>query len=219
MIVFSKYILYFIFYSILGWIMEVILTVVKDKKFVNRGFLLGPVCPIYGWGVLLIVFLIDSNKSDILAVFLKSIMICSILEYSTSYIMEKLFNARWWDYSNKKFNINGRICMETMIPFGILGSIVVLYVHPFLVNTVSKLNNTFLIAFSMILLLTYLFDNFISFNVMSKIKNEIVKYSLDNTEEIKKKVFSFLNNSTYLFKHIMNAFPKFEIKKKKSGRK
>ncbi len=218
MLVFSKYVIYFIIYSIIGWLMEVCLTIAEDKKFVNRGFLIGPVCPIYGWGVLLIVFLIDGNKADILGVFLKSIMICSVLEYFTSYAMEKLFNARWWDYSNKKYNINGRICLETMIPFGILGSAVVLYVHPFIVSTIDKLNNSFIIVLGIVLFIIYLLDNLISFNVMNKIKGEIVKYSLDNTEEIRKKVFSFLSDSTYLFKHIMNAFPKFVVKNKKSGR-
>ena len=218
MLVFSKYVIYFIIYSIIGWLMEVCLTIAEDKKFVNRGFLIGPICPIYGWGVLLIVFLIDGNKADILGVFLKSIMICSVLEYFTSYAMEKLFNARWWDYSNRKYNINGRICLETMIPFGILGSAVVLYVHPFIVSTIDKLNNSFIIVLGIILFIIYLLDNLISFNVMNKIKGEIVKYSLDNTEEIRKKVFSFLSDSTYLFKHIMHAFPKFVIKNKKSGR-
>ena len=218
MLIFSKYVIYFIIYSIIGWLMEVVLTIIEDKKFVNRGFLIGPICPIYGWGVLLIVFLIDGNKSDILSVFLKSIMICSVLEYFTSYVMEKLFNARWWDYSNRKYNINGRICLETMIPFGVLGSAVVLYVHPFIVSTIDKLNNSFIIVIGIVLFVLYVLDNLISFNVMHKIKGEIVKYSLDNTEEIRKKVFTFLSNSTYLFKHIMNAFPTFIIKDKKSGK-
>ena len=140
-----KYIIYFITYSFLGWVMEVVLKLINEHKFVNRGFLIGPVCPIYGWGVLFIVLLIDGNFSDILSVFLKSILICSILEYSTSFVMEKLFKARWWDYSNKRFNINGRICLETMIPFGVMGSLIVIFVHPFIVKTVSLLSNKLII--------------------------------------------------------------------------
>ena len=116
----AEYFLYFIIYSFLGWTMEVICKLVELKKFVNRGFLIGPICPIYGYGVLAIVLIIGSFKGDLLAVFLKSILVCSILEYLTSYLMEKIFKARWWDYSNKKFNLNGRICLETKIPKGII---------------------------------------------------------------------------------------------------
>ena len=110
--------------------MEVVWNVFTDKKLVNRGFLIGPYCPIYGVGCLLLVFLLGRFKGQPVILFLMSIIVCSILEYSTSYIMEKLFKARWWDYSEYKFNLNGRICAATMIPFGILGVLVVYYLNP-----------------------------------------------------------------------------------------
>lgn len=191
--------------------MEVVLKLIDEHKFVNRGFLIGPVCPIYGWGVLFIVLLIDGNFSDILSVFLKSILICSILEYSTSFVMEKLFKARWWDYSNKRFNINGRICLETMIPFGVMGSLIVIFVHPFIVKVVSLLSNKLIIILGIILFVLYLVDNLISFNVMTRIKLEIKKYNVDSTEVIKGKMKKWLNNNSVLFKRIYNAFPKFSI--------
>ena len=131
--VICTYFLYFIIYAFLGWSMEVICKLIEKHRFINRGFLVGPICPIYGYGVLLIVLLIGSTKGDLLAVFLKSILVCSILEYLTSYFMEKIFNARWWDYSRRKFNLNGRICLETMLPFGILGVFVIYILHPFIV--------------------------------------------------------------------------------------
>ena len=214
----SKFFIYFIIYSFMGWIMEVFFCFYKEHKFVNRGFLIGPVCPIYGWGVLLIVFLIDGNKSDIFAVFLKSIFICSTLEYATSFIMEKLFKARWWDYSERRFNINGRICLETMIPFGLLGSAVILYVHPFFVNIVSKLNDKLTIIVGISLMVIYLVDNLISFNVLNKIKNEISKHEVDNTEEIRNKVMKWLKGNSLLVKHIFMAFPRFKIIKRMKER-
>ena len=134
-----KYFLYFIIYSFIGWLMEVVLKSKDEHKFVNRGFLIGPICPIYGFGVLLIILLVGNSKSDLLAVFLKSILVCSVLEYFTSYFMEKLFHARWWDYSKNKYNINGRICLETMLPFGILSTIVIYVVHPLVIKFVSLL--------------------------------------------------------------------------------
>ena len=145
-----KYFLYFIIYSFIGWLMEVVLKSKDEHKFVNRGFLIGPICPIYGFGVLLIILLVGNSKSDLLAVFLKSILVCSVLEYFTSYFMEKLFHARWWDYSKNKYNINGRICLETMLPFGILSTIVIYVVHPLVIKFVSLFSNTLLIILTIL---------------------------------------------------------------------
>lgn len=210
MITIEKVFIYFIIYSFMGWLMEVCVSLYEKKRFVNRGFLIGPVCPIYGYGVLLIVLVIGKT-SDISTIFLKSIFICSILEYYTSYFMEKLFNARWWDYSNYKYNINGRICLETMIPFGILGTIITKFVHPFIVKCVSLINNKLLLIIAIILFVIFLFDNIISFNVLNKIKLQIKSVKSDNTELIRKKVMSWIDSNSALIRRMKEAFPKFEI--------
>lgn len=98
--------LYFIIYSILGWICEVIYCFVLDKKITNRGFLEGPYCPIYGTGGLIVVYFLLPVKNMPIAVFVLGMILASILEYITSFVMEKLFDTRWWDYSNNRFNIN-----------------------------------------------------------------------------------------------------------------
>ena len=200
-------------YSFLGWFMEVVITFIEDKKFVNRGFLIGPYCPIYGQGVLGILFLIGKNTNDALGVFLKSILICSLLEYFTSYLMEKVFKARWWDYSNRKFNINGRICLETMIPFGILGTLCLYVVNPFLMNVISSINKTVRLVLTIILGSIYILDNIISFNVMNKIKKNIKCQNRDNTEKIRQDVIKWLEEDSFLYRHIRNAYPNFKIKK------
>ena len=208
---FWTYFLYFIIYSFIGWSIEVIDKFFEFKRFINRGFLIGPICPVYGYGVLAILLVTGNNTSDPLAVFLKSILICSVLEYFTSYFMEKLFKARWWDYSRYKFNINGRICLETMLPFGILGSLVVYFIHPFIKSILSNFSNGLLLTISIVLFIIYLIDNIISFNVMNKIKKEIKKQKEDSTELIRKKVLEFIDANSILYKHIKNAFPKFKI--------
>lgn len=213
-----KYFLYFIIYSFIGWSMEVICKVIESKKFVNRGFLIGPICPIYGYGVLSIILLIGNNTSDVLAVFLKAILICSLLEYFTSYFMEKLFKARWWDYSRKKFNINGRICLETMIPFGILGCIVIYIIHPVVIKFVDLLGPTLMMVLATFIFIIYIIDNIVSFNVMNKIKKEIKKQAVDNTELIRKKVLDWIDTNSLLYRHIKNAYPKFKIYDKVVGR-
>ena len=206
-----KYFIYFIIYSFMGWFLEVICKLFEFKRFVNRGFLIGPICPIYGYGVLLIIILIGNSTNDILAVFLKSILVCSILEYFTSYFMEKLFKARWWDYSRRKFNINGRICLETMLPFGILGTTVVYVIHPIITKFVDIFSNQTIMIVSIVLFIIYLTDNIISFNVMSRIKDEIKRQKTDNTELIKKKIMTWLGNHSTLYRHIKEAYPKFMI--------
>ena len=98
----EKYVLLFFIYSFAGWLMETVQISIRQKKFVNRGFLIGPYCPIYGCGVILITLLLQKYAGDIPLTFILSILICGTLEYMTSYVMEKIFKARWWDYSRIK---------------------------------------------------------------------------------------------------------------------
>ena len=109
----SHYIVLFVIYSFLGWFYEsFICSKIFQKKFINRGFLLGPYCPIYGTGAVLcnIVFSTPQD-SNVFVIFISCAVGACIIEYITSYIMEKLFNTRWWDYSKLPFNLNGRICL------------------------------------------------------------------------------------------------------------
>ena len=117
----------FMFYSFVGWIIESAYVYYCTKKIMNRGFLIGPCCPIYGFGCLIFILILPKYLDDPIVLFVLAATICSVLEYITSWIMEKLFKARWWDYSNKKFNINGRICLENAMGFG-LGALLVMYI-------------------------------------------------------------------------------------------
>ena len=83
--------------------MESVGGIFKEKRFINRGFLIGPYCPVYGFGVVLITILLQKYTNDVIVLFFLAILICGTLEYATSYFMEKFFNARWWDYSKNKF--------------------------------------------------------------------------------------------------------------------
>ena len=176
MLIFKNYFSLFIIYSFLGWFMEVIWTLITDKKLVNRGFLIGPYCPIYGVGCLLLIVFLGSFKDNIFTLFLMSIIVCSILEYFTSFIMEKLFNARWWDYSDRKLNLNGRICVDTMIPFGILGVLVVYFLNPFLSNVVYFNNIVFFI-----ILFLFVADFGVSFGIIENMKGTITSVANDST--------------------------------------
>lgn len=208
--------LLFIFYAILGWIVEMIYCYISSGKIINRGFLIGPYCPIYGYGALLITLLLTPYQKDPVVLFVMSIAICSILEYFTSFIMEKIFNTRWWDYSKRKFNINGRICLETMIPFGILGSIMAYFINPILFNVLSKLEINTLNMFAFIIFIIFLMDNVISFVIISNLKNITNEIRGDSTEKITKEVRKIvLNKGAKLYQRIVKAFPSFKVIRKK----
>ena len=198
--------LLFITYSMLGWIMEMIVTVIEDKEIVNRGFLVGPYCPIYGFCSVAMVGLLSQIESIPLLIIL-SILICSVGEYLTSYLLEKIFHARWWDYSHIKFNLNGRICLRNCIFFGALGFIVVKYVNNIFLNFYNSLSPETINIIFYIILIIFVTDMILSFNVIFKIKNMSLKYvNLDNTKEIANKVKNILTERI-LSKRLFSAFP------------
>lgn len=199
--------LLFILYSFLGWVIEVINEFTTSKKFVNRGFLIGPYCPIYGFGGVFITILLTKYQNDIIVLFILSIIICSFLEYFTSYIMEKIFNARWWDYSNKKFNLNGRICLETMIPFGLLGVFMIYFLNPFIIDFLSKFPINTIYFVSVIIMAIFGLDIIVSTFILSSVKDDISKIDLDNTEEISKKVKESLMSMSWIKRRVFEAFP------------
>ncbi len=205
----EKYIMLFFIYSFAGWLMESLGDTVKKKKFINRGFLIGPYCPIYGCGVILITILLQKYSDDIFIIFFMSIFISGILEYSTSYLMEKIFKARWWDYSERKFNINGRICLETLIPFGIAGTFILYVVNPFLLKYIEMIPSTVLHIISGILVFIYILDLIVSFKIILNLK-EMTREFKDNTIEISDRVKRIIKKKYILYRRLVKAFPKIK---------
>lgn len=219
--VFTYFMLFFI-YAVLGWIIETTLVSVEKRKFVNRGFLIGPYCPIYGFGGLAITILLKNYTKDPIVLFLMAVIICGILEYFTSYIMEKIFKARWWDYSAKKYNINGRICLETVVPFGILGCLVMYVLNPITFKYLNMLSNSMLNIISAICFTIFITDNIVSYNVISSFTKTVKTINVgkikDNTEEITKKVREVLIGKSFFNKRLMEAYPNLQAKIKEKAR-
>ncbi|MBR5485648.1 MAG: putative ABC transporter permease [Oscillospiraceae bacterium] len=132
-------VLFFMAYSVGGWLCECVYCSVLDKKLVNRGFLNGPVCPIYGTGAILVIMFLLPVKNSIIAVFLLGTAITCALEYFTSWLMEQLFDARWWDYSNYRFHIHGRVCLLNGVLFGVMCVLLMQWIHPFVSGFVLAL--------------------------------------------------------------------------------
>ena len=220
------YILFFFVYSFLGWCLEVICKLITEKRFINRGILIGPICPIYGYGVLIMTLFFRKYLNDPITLFILIIVSCSILEYFTSYFLEKVYHTRWWDYSTKKFNINGRICLETMIPFGILGLLIMNYMNPIIFNLLNILPNYLIYILSTTFLITYIIDNIISCKIIyniQKLSKEIQSKQIikkDDTERITRLVRKQIEKSMKLLdRRLIHAFPHLEMLKFKKKKK
>ena len=131
------YFLTFQLYSVAGWVTETLLYVFRDRKFVKRGFLFGPLCPIYGTGAVLCTLLFYGKINNIFLLFVVGSLVCGALEYITHFLMEKLFHAMWWDYSSRRFNIKGRVYLKGVLMFGAGVVLIVKVLQPFVFRIIS----------------------------------------------------------------------------------
>ena len=197
----------FIIYSILGWFMEVVIVSSKKRKITARGFLIGPWCPIYGFGALFIILLLKKYYNDPIALFVMSFLMGTILEYVTSYLMEKLFHARWWDYSDHKFQINGRVSLTTSLGFGLLGLILVYILNPFFLRIIQNIPSIIFCIIMIIILVIFLTDVIASYKIISNIKITKDTNIKDFTEQYNEKVKQILKNKSIFNRRLLNAFP------------
>ena len=209
----------FIIYAIIGWLMEVAIVSVKKGHLTARGFLIGPWCPIYGFGALFITFLLRKYYDDPIALFVMSFLLGSILEYVTSYLMEKLFKARWWDYSDHRFHINGRVSLTTSLGFGALGLLLVYVMNPFFLKIVRNIPPLIFNIIMIIILLVFIVDVIVSFNIISKIKKDSLRNLKDVTEKATEETKKILKEKSIFNRRLLNSFPRTQFildKKKKS---
>lgn len=162
------YILLFFTGAFLGWVMEVVCKLIQFGRFINRGFLIGPYCPIYGFGAVLVTALLTPFSASPPAVFALAMAVCGTLEYLTSYAMEKLFHARWWDYSHRRFNLNGRVCAGTLIPFGLMGLGMVYVARPVLFGLYLRLPQAWMDGLCLGLCALLLGDTVLSATILGK---------------------------------------------------
>lgn len=197
--------LIFILFSFIGWISEVIYVgVTSAHKFVNRGFLHGPLCPVYGFGGVVILMLPPSLYATWIPLFFASMILCTIVEYFVSWLMEKLFHTRWWDYSHYKIQLNGRICLLNSILFGFLGVVVIHFVYPLMIDLLNSLGQKVINVSGVIILAVLSVDIFFTVRklvdfatVMKKLKElgETLNSHYGQEEWFKKGSFMDMINS------------------------
>lgn len=155
----QKNVLYFFIYAFLGWTLETVFCLVTQAKFMKRGFLYGPLCPMYGFAAVSMIQLLKNVKTNTLGKFGICMIVFTVFEYVVAVVLESLFGLRWWDYSNEVLNFQGRISLPYSIAWGIIGVIFVEKIHPFVKNRVEKYTlviskkKTLIILYTMIIII------------------------------------------------------------------
>lgn len=208
--VLTDYIFIFFIFSVIGWLIEVSLKSIQFHRFINRGFLVGPYCPIYGFGALLIVMSnewIGRYDSSNAIIFLNSVLICGFVEYFVSYFLEKFYHARWWDYTNRPMNLHGRIWIGNLILFGLGGLSIVNIFNPLFLSLFHNLDLRYREIIGIFIGVLMLSDYIISYFVMKLIKLNVEKSKADNTDDIKNEIRLLVKDKNVLYNRFINAYP------------
>lgn len=207
---FIDLVLLFALYSFAGWLFETTYASISEGKFVNRGFLSGPFCPIYGFGAVIIIqtsallsHTLSMGSLSLFFTIILSILLITILEYITGFLMEKIFNCKWWDYSGEFLNLRGRICIKYSLLWGILACILISVIQPVVTLNISLLPEIYKNILAFILIGYFIFDT--------------IKSSID-VLNLKQAVFAYCKHpvgKTYeqiiKYKRFFLAFPKLSF--------
>ena len=203
-------ILLFFAYAFLGWCIEVTLKYFQFHRFINRGFLTGPWLPIYGSGAALITIAVKGLsplESSVGTTFMVSFILCGVVEYMTSFVLEKRFHARWWDYSQKPMNLHGRVWIGNLILFGLGGVLIVEMINPLLLRLSGhlsfRLRETLAIILSSIFTADYVMSHF----VLKLVKTGVENSEADDTEAINKEIRLLLNDRSFFHRRFAEAYP------------
>ena len=203
-------VLLFFAYAFLGWCIEVTLKYFQFHRFINRGFLTGPWLPIYGSGAALITVVIKGLaplEFSVGTTFIVSFLLCGFLEYMTSYVLEKRFHARWWDYSSKPMNLHGRVWIGNLVLFGLGGVVIVDLINPLLLRLSEHMSFPLreIMAFS--LSAVFIADYVMSHFVLKLVKSGVESSDADETEAISKEVRLLLSNRSVFYRRFADAYP------------
>lgn len=208
---------YFIIYSIAGWILESVYRSICEKKLINTGFLNGPFCPIYGIGAIIMFMFLEEFQNNPIAIFIISFVVLSTWEYIVGICLERIFKTKYWDYSDHKINLNGRICLTNSICWGILGVLFIKYIHPYVERNLQLIDLNILRIIIYIITIIFIIDAIVSIVKTKNIKNTLNKIEdLNNQikerlEEVKK--FKNKKSKVDITESLQNTLDKLTKKK------
>lgn len=190
----------FIIYAFLGWCTEVSYAALDTGKFVNRGFLNGPYCPVYGCGVVIVVAALTPLKENLLILFVGSFFLTSVLEYITGFILEKAFHNKWWDYSDKPFNIHGYVCLKFSIYWGLACTFIMDVLHPIIYGFITKIPFVLGVVILVIIMSGFAVDlcvtvsTILKFNKRLKLLDELAGKIHDLSDDIGENIYENVTN-------------------------
>ncbi len=222
----NQLICYFAIYSFIGWCVEVVYTSYLSKKFINRGFLFGPFCPIYGYSIITVLIILNNFVQTPLLFLIGATIITTIIEYLTGVILETVFKTRWWDYSKRKFNLGGKICLKFSIYWGFALFFVYYFIHPYInlltINLLQKTNFLFPTIFVIYLTIDTIFSIISAYGLRKIIIriNKLKEEYQNNLEEFAEKrneiYFNLKKRQRFLLKYLPTfKIPKIRYLKKK----
>lgn len=185
----------FVVYAFLGWCAEVAFAAVDSGKFVNRGFMNGPYCPIYGVGVLIVVWALTPLKENMLVLFCGSVLLTSLLEYIVGFLLEKLFGNRWWDYSNMPFNIRGYVCLKFSLMWGLGCMLIMDMLHPAIYRWICWMPKRAGTVLLVVFLGSFLADLCVTVNTVLKLNAKL--RTLEKTAQAMRKLSDEIGEDIY----------------------
>ena len=203
-------ILLFFAYAFLGWCIEVTLKYLQFHRFINRGFLTGPWLPIYGSGAALITIAVKGLSPlefSFGTTFVISFILCGVIEYLTSFFLEKRFHARWWDYSQKPMNLHGRVWIGNLILFGLGGVLIVELINPLLLRLSGHLSFRLRESLAIVLSCIFVADYVMSHFVLKLVKTGVESSEADDTEVINKEIHLLLSDRSFFHRRFAEAYP------------
>lgn len=174
--------LYFVFYSFLGWVMETCYCSVNERRLVPRGFLYGPVCPIYGAGVLLMILFFTPLKRNLVLFYVVAVVVMSSWEYFVAWLLETTTHVKYWDYSNFRYNLKGRICLWVALVWGVLSYLVIFYIHPPIEARFAEIPSVLKYALGSVLLAVLLTDAAFTIRHLALVSKLVVGVTALNEE-------------------------------------
>lgn len=175
-------VLYFIFYSFLGWFMETCYCSIHERRLVDRGFLYGPVCPIYGAGVVLMILFFTPLKSSLVLFYLTAVVVMTSWEYFVAWLLETTTHVRYWDYSNRHFNLKGRVCLSIALTWGVLSYVVIFWIHPMVERLYDSLSSWLVDTLCITLLAILLVDAAFTIRRLALVSQLVVKLATARDE-------------------------------------
>lgn len=217
----TQWFLWLIIYSFIGWIYESTVCSIAKRRPINRGFLNGPICPVYGFGALTSILVLYGRTDNIFILFFAGMFLTTVVEYITAWLLEKLFKAKWWDYSQRRFNLHGRVCLLGAVVFGVLSVLLIKYIHPFVSGLIATMSRQTLYIVTTASFVAMMVDLIITIRHLLRLNSNLKEFQAafnqfraqqaKRADELKAAFFERFEQSEFYKQNIRQRFEKIRM--------